>query len=126
MRKRLWLLGMVGLVVVGLLVACGSNYDPSQDGLVVIGSQGAGLLETFSFTLSNGHISSIANSPYNTYKFPGLPPGPICNPSLSSIMAALYPAQTSYMYFLSDPTTGGMYFATTYEDHLANKEKYIH
>ena len=77
MRKRLWLLGMVGLVLVALLVACGSNYDPSQDGLVVIGSQGAGLLQTYSFTLSNGHISSIANSPYNTADevcvLPGLP-----------------------------------------------------
>jgi 6-phosphogluconolactonase (cycloisomerase 2 family) len=85
MRKRLWLLGMVGLVVVGLLVACGSNYDPSQDGLVVIGSQGAGLLETFSFTLSNGHISAIANSPFNTANevcvLPGLPSSMVMEPS---------------------------------------------
>ena len=85
MRKRLWLLGMVGLVLVALLVACGSNYDPSQDGLVVIGSQGAGLLQTYSFTLSNGHISSIANSPYNTANescvLPGLPTSIVMDPS---------------------------------------------
>jgi 6-phosphogluconolactonase len=85
MRKRLWLLGMVGLVLVGLLVACGSNYDPSQDGLVVIGSQGAGLLQTYSFTLSNGHISSIANSPFNTANevcvLPGLPSSMVMDPS---------------------------------------------
>ena len=84
MRKRLWLLGMVGLVLVGLLVAC-SNYDPSQDGLVVVGSQGAGLLETFSFTLSNGHISAIANSPFNTADqvcvLPGLPSSMVMDPS---------------------------------------------
>jgi len=85
MRKRLWLFGIVGLVLVGLLVACGSNYDPSQDGLVVIGSQGAGLLQTYSFTLSNGHISSIANSPYNTANevcvLPGLPSSMVMDPS---------------------------------------------
>lgn len=76
---------MVGLVLVALLVACGSNYDPSQDGLVVIGSQGAGLLQTYSFTLSNGHISSIANSPYNTADevcvLPGLPSSMVMDPS---------------------------------------------
>ena len=85
MRKRLWLLGMGGLVLVGLLVACGSNYNPSQDGLVVIGSQGAGLLQTYSFTLSNGHVSSIANSPYNTANevcvLPGVPSSMVMDPS---------------------------------------------
>jgi 6-phosphogluconolactonase (cycloisomerase 2 family) len=85
MRKRLWLLGIVGLILVALLVACGSNYDPSQDGLVVIGSQGAGLLQTYSFTLSNGHVSAIANSPFNTANevcvLPGLPSSMVTDPS---------------------------------------------
>jgi 6-phosphogluconolactonase (cycloisomerase 2 family) len=66
MSKRLWLLGVVGLVMVGFLVACGSNYNSSQDGLLLVGSQGSGLIETFSFTLSNGHVSAIANSPNDT------------------------------------------------------------
>lgn len=66
MSKRLWLLGWVGLVLVGLLVACGSNYNPSQDGLLLVGSQGSSVIETFSFTVSNGHVSGIDNSPEDT------------------------------------------------------------
>ena len=63
MSKRSWLLGLGALVLIGLLLACGSNYDASQDGLLLVGSQGSGLIETFSFTLSNGHVSAIANTP---------------------------------------------------------------
>ena len=66
MSKRSWLLGVGALVLIGLLLACGSNYNASQDGLLLVGSQGSGLIETFSFTLSNGHISAIANTPTDT------------------------------------------------------------
>src|ERR1700676_2940422 len=61
-----WLLGVAVLVTVGLLVACGSNYNPSSDGLVLVGSQGSGLIETFSFNLFNGHLSAISNTPADT------------------------------------------------------------
>jgi len=67
MSKRLGLLGaMSGLVLIGVLLACGSNYNPSQDGLLLVGSQGSSVIETFSFTLSNGHVSAINNSPNDT------------------------------------------------------------
>jgi 6-phosphogluconolactonase (cycloisomerase 2 family) len=67
MSKRFgWLLGAVVLVLIGLLVACGSNYNASSDGLLIVGSQGSGLLETFSFTLNNGSISAIQNTPNDT------------------------------------------------------------
>jgi 6-phosphogluconolactonase (cycloisomerase 2 family) len=66
MSKRFWLLELVGLMLVAFLVACGSKYDSSTNGLVVVGSQGSGLLETFSFTLNNGHISAITNTPNDT------------------------------------------------------------
>ena len=42
MSKRFWLLGLLGLMSVALLVACGSNYDSSSNGLVLVGSQGSG------------------------------------------------------------------------------------
>jgi DNA-binding beta-propeller fold protein YncE len=67
MSKRLgWLLGVAVLVSIGALVACGSNYNSSTDGLLLVGSQGSGLIETFSFNLSNGHISAISNNPNDT------------------------------------------------------------
>ena len=67
MSKRfLWLLGVVVLVSIGFLVACGSNYNQSSDGLVLVGSQGSGLIETFSFNPFNGHVSAIANTPTDT------------------------------------------------------------
>lgn len=66
MSKRRWLLGLLGLVFVGILLACGSNYDPTQDGLLLVTSQGAGAIQTYSFTLSNGHVSAITNTPTDT------------------------------------------------------------
>jgi hypothetical protein len=66
MSKRWWLLGLMGLGLAGLLIACGSSYSSSSDGLLVVGSQGSGLLETFSFTLNNGHVSAIYNTPVDT------------------------------------------------------------
>ncbi len=65
------------------------------------------------------------DSPYNTYKYPGLPVGPICSPSLDSIIAALYPENNDYLYFLHDQKTGQAYYAKTYDEHLANKYKYL-
>ncbi len=44
---------------------------------------------------------TLIDNPYNTYKYPGLPPGPICNPGLQSIRAVLFPEETNYLYFVS-------------------------
>lgn len=62
-------------------------------------------------------------SPYNTYLRTGLPPGPICNPSLKSIQAALNPLQTDNLYFVARGD-GTHAFARTYEEHQANVQKY--
>ena len=64
------------------------------------------------------------DDPYNTYKYRGLPPGPIANAGRSSIDAVIDPEETDYLYFLADKT-GKNYFAKSYEEHLANRAKYI-
>jgi len=67
MSKRFaWLLGVVVLVAIGLLVACGTTYNSSFDGLVLVSSQGSGLLETFSFSLNSGSIAAVNNPPSQT------------------------------------------------------------
>jgi len=63
------------------------------------------------------------DSPYNTYLYPGLPPGPICNPGLASIQAVINPAETNYM-FLYHKGDGSHAFAETYEEHLENQRRY--
>ncbi|HLM84328.1 MAG TPA: endolytic transglycosylase MltG [Candidatus Bathyarchaeia archaeon] len=63
-------------------------------------------------------------SPYNTYLNKGLPPGPIDNPGMNSILAAIYPTKTEYIYFLTDPANGKTIFSKTLEEHNANKAKY--
>lgn len=63
-------------------------------------------------------------SPYNTYLNKGLPPGPICNPSLSSIKAAIYPTPNEYFYYLNKKD-GTTVWSKTGEEHAANKAKYL-
>lgn len=63
------------------------------------------------------------DSPYNTYKYYGLPPGPINNPGKKSIRAALYPAQTSYIYFVARGD-GGHTFSKTSAEHSRAKAKF--
>jgi len=63
-------------------------------------------------------------SPYNTYLNPGLPPGPISNPGLESVLAALYPENSQYWYFLSTPE-GETIFSRTLEEHNLAKARYL-
>lgn len=64
------------------------------------------------------------DSPYNTYANTGMPIGPICSPSLKSIKAAISPAKTDYLYFVSD-SSGKTYYANNLQDHQANVDKYL-
>lgn len=64
------------------------------------------------------------NSPYNTYKIDGLPPGPIASPSLASIEAALYPADTKYLFYVTKKDGSQTHlFAETFKEHQRNIEK---
>lgn len=65
------------------------------------------------------------DSPYNTYKYGGLPPGPICMPSISSIDAVLYPDENDYLYFCAREDLSGYHnFAKTARQHYINARKY--
>jgi UPF0755 protein len=68
--------------------------------------------------------SDLANpSPYNTYAWEGLPPGPICSPGIAALQAVLHPAKTNNLFFVATGT-GGHVFATTYREQLANIAAY--
>ena len=75
--------------------------------------------DTFSPSLNDLSI----NSPYNTYTHTGLPPGPIGNPGLESLDAALHPVETPYWYYLTG-ADGTMHYARTFAEHVANR-KYL-
>ena len=64
------------------------------------------------------------DSPYNTYKYKGLPAGPICNPSLSSLKAAATPEESDYLFYLAD-REGNTYYAFNFEEHKKNKWLYM-
>ncbi len=63
------------------------------------------------------------DSPYNTYKFPGLPPGPIANPGAAALEAAMHPAQSDFLYFVSD-NNGHHRFSRSLEEHARNVAAY--
>ncbi len=63
------------------------------------------------------------DSPYNTYRYPGLPPGPICSPGLASLLAAATPADVPYIYFVSR-NDGTHVFAETLREHNRNVDEW--
>lgn len=74
------------------------------------------------YDLTDGDLET--DSPYNTYTHKGLPPGPIGNPSVDAILAAVMPVDTSYLYYLSD-SKGNFHYASTFEQHVKNRQRYI-
>lgn len=64
------------------------------------------------------------DSQYNTYKYPGLPPGPISNPGLNALTAIANPIHNDYFYFLTTDD-GEVYYAETHDEHVANKARYL-
>lgn len=81
-------------------------------------------IEEFGYWKQELTLDDLAyDSPYNTYVYRGLPPGPICNPTAEAIIAAVQPSDTDYLYFVAKPD-GSHAFAETLEEHLANVEMY--
>lgn len=66
-----------------------------------------------------------STNPWNTYKYPGLPPGPIALPGMASIEAAIHPAKNNYWYFLTTLDTGEVKYGKTLAEHNANVQKYL-
>jgi len=64
------------------------------------------------------------DSPYNTYRYPGLPPGPIANAGRRSIEAAVAPADVDYLYFVATGEDGRHYFSKTFQEHSQAVRKY--
>ena len=75
-------------------------------------------------TGDSNNIDTSIDSPYNTYKNPGLPPSPISNPGMNSIKAVLNFADTKYYYYVLNPETGLSDFSRTKEEHDAKVKKY--
>ena len=72
------------------------------------------------------YASDLQNpSPYNTYRHTGLPPGPICNPGLAALKAAISPAHTDYLYFVAD-AQGHSRFSATLKEHAQQVQEYRH
>ena len=76
------------------------------------------------FDLVAGHTS--IDHPYNTYRNPGLTPGPISNPGLASLKAALNPESHNYFYYVLNPASGMHQFSTTNEEHNAWIAQFYH
>lgn len=76
-------------------------------------------LETHCKPYIQGGLTDAHRQNYNTYKCPALPKGPICNPGYAAIQAALYPDETSYLFFVTDENMN-YYYATTWSEHVEN------
>ncbi|MER2002204.1 MAG: endolytic transglycosylase MltG [Carnobacterium inhibens] len=73
--------------------------------------------------ISNNDVA--VESPYNLYVHPGFGPGPVDSPSADAIKATLEPTESEYLYFLADMSTGKIYYAETYQQHLEYKAEYV-
>lgn len=80
-------------------------------------------VKDFSLKRIAGDILNV-QSPYNTYRNPGLPPGPICTPSKKTIDAVLNPAKTNFMFFVANARLNGHLFSVTFDEHVRKANQY--
>ncbi|MCK9496676.1 MAG: endolytic transglycosylase MltG [Dehalococcoidia bacterium] len=98
--------------------------DPTVQFALTLGEGGSASIEEFGWWKGELTIDDLAlDSPYNTYIYPGLMPGPIANPDIESIEAVIRPADVEYLYFVASPECDGRHlFASTLDEHNANVE----
>ena len=119
--------------IVASIVEKESNYDPERPTIagVYINRLRIGeklqadptvVFATGDFTIQRVLYSHLEmDSPYNTYKYAGLPPGPICMPSIASLNSVINAEKHSYMFFCAKPDNSGLHtFAKDYEEHQKN------
>lgn len=111
-------------VVAGLLLKRRKEGMPLQvDATICYAKQAKANQYVDCYPFQNGDFK--IDSEYNTYLNRGLPPQAIGSPGLSAIKAALDPKASPYWYYLSDPKTGKTIFSRTFDEHVANKAKYL-
>jgi UPF0755 protein len=105
---------VAGVYLNRLQIGMALDADPSVIYAALLAGQYQGAISRADLQLA---------SPYNTYKFPGLPPGPIANPGKASLQAAMNPVKSDYLYFVSD-NNGHHRFARTLAEHNSNVALY--
>ena len=100
-----------GILLIALF-ACAAFYIGGMDWVKALSFIG----ESFDGNLRRKHLDDEGN-PYNTYKHPGLPPGPICSPGLACLKAAANPEQHDYIYFVARGEDGSHVFSTNLAAH---------
>ena len=100
------------------------NQDmPLQSNIAILYAEGK--LGQKTTLKEDATIDTELDSPYNIYKNTGLMPGPVDNPGVSAIEAAVNPSKTDYLYFVANVENGEVFFAKTYEEHNKNVEEHV-
>lgn len=110
-------------LVAGIIINRLNNQMPLQiDATIQYAKDSLGSPSDYWKPIAKADINIV--SPFNTYKNQGLPPAPICNPGLDSLIAAYHPSITDYLYYIHD-TTGQIHYASTLTEHNDNIAKYL-
>jgi len=111
---------ITGIILNRLNIGMALQIDATV--LYIRDSQTKNITNYWKLPITKSDIS--LSSPYNTYKNPGLPPSPICNPGYNSLYAAFHPINSEYMYYITG-NDNLMHYATTLDQHNSNIAKYL-